>query len=53
MRNALIVVDVQSGFADPAFGERDNPGAEEHIRALLAWWRACGQPIVLVRHDSK
>jgi len=53
MPNALIVVDVQQGFADSAWGRRNNPAAEDHIRALLAGWRAAGEPIVLVRHDSQ
>jgi nicotinamidase-related amidase len=48
----LIVIDVQEGFRDPAWGARDNPAAEQHIAALGAGWAASGRPIVLVRHDS-
>lgn len=48
----LIVVDVQKGFADPAWGRRDNPDAEGNIRELIGEWRARRRPIVIVRHDS-
>jgi len=53
MTNALIVVDAQVGFDDPLFGPRNNPRCEDNIRALLAHWRESGQPVVLVRHDSR
>lgn len=53
MTNALIVIDVQNGFENELFGPRNNPDCEDNIRALLAHWRSTGQPVVLVRHDSK
>lgn len=47
---ALILIDVQRGFDDPAFwGRRNNPDAEANIAALARAWRG---PLVLVRHDS-
>lgn len=53
MRRALLVVDVQQGFADVGYwGRRSNPKCEANIVALMAAWRAAGQPIVRVRHDS-
>ena len=51
-QHALVVVDVQEGFDDPAWGRRDNPQCEANIQRLVAAWRAAERPIVIVRHDS-
>ena len=50
MTDALIVIDVQRGFADPYWGLRSNPAFEDNLAALLAHHDG---PVVLVRHDSR
>ena len=53
-RLALVVVDVQQGFADSSWwGRRDNPACEDNVLRLLQEWRARSRPVVLVRHDSE
>ena len=49
---ALIVVDVQQGFDDPAWGERNNPACDDNIAALIDDWSSHDRPLVYVRHDS-
>jgi nicotinamidase-related amidase len=50
-KRALVVVDVQKGFEDPALGARDNPAAEDNVARLIDAWRERGDPIVVVQHD--
>lgn len=49
---ALIVIDLQEGFTDPAWGPLNNPECESNVGALIGAWRQAGRPIVYVRHDS-
>lgn len=53
-KRALIVIDVQKGFAEwDAKGERNNPDCEKNVEKLISAWREKGQPIVFVKHNSK
>lgn len=50
---ALIVVDVQDGFDDPAFmAKRNNPLADENIKAIIEHWEKLQRPLVVVQHNS-
>lgn len=49
---ALVVLDVQRAFDDPAWGERNNPRAEARIAELLEAWRRADAPRFHVRHRS-
>ena len=49
---ALLVIDVQKGFDDPYWGNRNNPHAESNIALLLAAWRGKQLPVIHIQHCS-
>jgi len=54
MKNvALTIIDVQKGFDDPSWGNRNNPDAEEKIGLLLSEWRKNNLPVIHIQHCSE
>ncbi len=47
---ALLIIDVQKGFDNPVWGQRNNPEAEMNIASLLQLWRQTGRPILHIQH---
>ena len=48
----LILIDVQRGFDNPRWGQRNNPRAEAVMARLLAAWRTGHRPVFHVQHLS-
>jgi nicotinamidase-related amidase len=49
---ALLVVDMQKGFDDPAWGRRNNRDAEQRVASLIHHWRCAQAPVIHVHHCS-
>jgi len=50
---ALLLIDVQEGFNDKYWGNRNNEQAEENIAKLLKTFRELSLPVYHVQHLSK
>jgi nicotinamidase-related amidase len=48
--SALLLIDVQNHFDDPAQGRRNNPNAEENMATLLYLWRKTSRPVIHIQH---
>lgn len=52
MKSALVLIDIQKGFSDPVWGNRNNPRLEGNVERLLHHWRTTKRPIFHVQHLS-
>lgn len=50
---ALLLIDVQRGWDNPYWGERNNPEAELQIERLLAAFRKASRPVLHIQHVSQ
>lgn len=50
--SVLVLIDVQKGFDDPAWGTRNNTLAESVMESLLREFRCHKLRVIHVRHDS-
>lgn len=53
INQALILIDIQNGFREPSWGQRNNPQFEKHVERLLGHWRKAERPIFHIQHLSK
>lgn len=53
MNPALLIVDVQQGFDEPAWGPRNHPNAEDRIATLLDFWHSQDWAVIAIQHASR
>ena len=51
-QTALLLIDVQQGFHDTRWGQRNNPAAEANIARLLEASRQARHSVIHIKHDS-
>jgi nicotinamidase-related amidase len=49
---ALIVIDVQTAFDHPRWGQRNYPDADHNIASLVSAFGAAHLPVVFIQHES-
>jgi len=49
---ALLVIDVQKAFDDPAWGPRNNHDAETNIASLIKFWRSRQRTVIHIHHSA-
>ena len=49
---ALVVIDMQIGFDDKRWGNRNNTGLSRNIETLLKTWRGSNRSIIHIQHCS-
>ncbi|MFC7373153.1 cysteine hydrolase family protein [Fictibacillus iocasae] len=53
MKKALLIIDVQQGFENERWGERNNPDAENNMLRLIEQFRESGLEVIHIQHASK
>mgnify|MGYP003564627690 FL=1 len=51
--SALLLIDLQVGFDERSWGERNNPNCEANAARMLAAARASGVEVIHIRHHSR
>ena len=50
---ALLIIDVQKAFNDPAWGIRSNHNIEVNIASLIEFWRNNQRTVIHIHHSSE